>query len=219
MPIKCIVVDDHTLFRQGLRLLLESEADFQVIGEASDATQALEQVRELRPDVVLMDIGMRGMSSFEAARLVEKNYPATRLIFLTMYEDEEYLLQSLDVGASGYVLKDSPAPNLISAVREVYQGRKYLSPQVLDKLVDFHPGPLGFHGQARSSTLTPREREVLKMLAEGNPVKEVARLLGLSVKTVEVHKFNLMRKLKIHNKAQLVTYALQRKIVRTPAGA
>jgi two-component system, NarL family, response regulator NreC len=219
MPIKCIVVDDHTLFRQGLRLLLESEADFQVIGEASDATQALQQVRELRPDVVLMDIGMRGMSSFEAARLVEKNYPATRLIFLTMYEDEEYLLQSLDVGASGYVLKDSPAPNLISAVREVYQGRKYVSPQVLDKLVDFHPGPLGFHGQARSSTLTPREREVLKMLAEGNPVKEVARLLGLSVKTVEVHKFNLMRKLKIHNKAQLVTYALQRKIVRTPAGA
>ena len=219
MPIKCIVVDDHTLFRQGLRLLLESEADFQVIGEASDATQALEQVRELRPDVVLMDIGMRGMSSFEAARLVEKNYPATRLIFLTMYEDEEYLLQSLDVGASGYVLKDSPAPNLISAVREVYQGRKYLSPQVLDKLVDFHPGPLGFQGRARSSTLTPREREVLKMLAEGNPVKEVARLLGLSVKTVEVHKFNLMRKLKIHNKAQLVTYALQRKIVRTPAGA
>jgi DNA-binding NarL/FixJ family response regulator len=219
MPIKCIVVDDHTLFRQGLRLLLESEADFQVVGEASDAIQALEQVRELRPDVVLMDIGMPGMSSFEAARLVEKNYPGTRLIFLTMYEDEEYLLQCLDVGASGYVLKDSPAPNLISAVREVHQGRKYLSPQVLDKLVDFHSGPVGSHGQARSSTLTPREREVLKMIAEGNPVKEVARLLGLSVKTVEVHKFNLMRKLKIHNKAQLVTYALQRKIVKTPAGA
>jgi len=219
MPIKCIVVDDHTLFRQGLRLLLESETDFRVVGEASDAIQALEQVRELRPDVVLMDIGMPGMSSFEAARLVEKHYPGTRLIFLTMYEDEEYLLQCLDVGASGYVLKDSPAPNLISAVREVHQGRKYLSPQVLDKLVDFHSGPVGSHGQARSSTLTPREREVLKMIAEGNPVKEVARLLGRSVKTVEVHKFNLMRKLKIHNKAQLVTYALQRKIVKTPAGA
>ena len=220
MPIKCLVVDDHTLFRDGLRRLLESEPDFRVVGEARDAVEALEKVRELRPDVVLMDIGMPGMSSFEAARVIEKNYPSTKLIFLTMYEDEEYLLQCLDVGASGYVLKDAPPPRLLSAVREVHQGRKYLSPQVLEKLVDdFRSRSHGSPGQARSSTLTPREREVVKMIAEGNSVKEIATLLGLSVKTVEAHKFNLMRKLDIHNKAQLVTYAIQKKIVKMPAGA
>jgi len=219
MPIKCIVVDDHTLFREGLRRLLESEPDFQVVGEASDAIQALQKVREVNPDVVLMDIGMPGMSSFEAARLIERNSPGTRLIFLTMYEDEEYLLQSLDVGAAGYVLKDAPARKLINAVREVHQGRKYLSPQVLGKVVAFRSQLQGSHGQPRSSTLTPREREVLKMIAEGNSVKEIASLLGLSNKTVEAHKFNLMRKLKIHNKAQLVTYAIRRKIVNMPPGA
>jgi len=219
MSIKCIVVDDHTLFRDGLRRVLESEPDIEVVGEASDAGGGLNLIREIRPDVVLMDIGMPGLSSFEAARLVDKNFPGTRLVFLTMYEDEEYLLQCLDVGAAGYILKDAPAPKLIGAVREVYQGRKYLSPQVLDKLVGIRSGARGSYGMARSSTLTPREREVIKMIAEGNSVKEIATVLGLSIKTVEAHKFNLMRKLNIHNKAQLVTYAIQRKIVKMPAGA
>jgi len=219
MSIKCIVVDDHTLFRDGLRRVLESEPDIEVVGEASDAGGGLNLIREIRPDVVLMDIGMPGLSSFEAARLVDKNFPGTRLVFLTMYEDEEYLLQCLDVGAAGYILKDAPAPKLIGAVREVYQGRKYLSPQVLDKLVGIRAGARGSYGMARSSTLTPREREVIKMIAEGNSVKEIATVLGLSIKTVEAHKFNLMRKLNIHNKAQLVTYAIQRKIVKMPAGA
>src|SRR2546422_5084736 len=219
MPIKCVVVDDHALCGEGLRRLLESETDFQVVGEASNAIQALKKVGEVNPDVVLMDIGMPGMSSFEAARLIERNPPGTRLIFLTMYEDEEYLLQFLDVGAAGYVLKDAPAPKLINAVREVYQGHKSLSPQVLEKLVVFRSRPPGPHGLARGSTLTPREREVIKMIAEGNSAKEIAGVLGLSVKTVEAHKFNLMRKLNIHNKAQLVTYAIQKKIVKMPAGA
>ena len=220
MGIRCIIVDDHTLFREGLRRVLESEIDIQVVGEASDATQAIDQVRQNRPDVVLMDIGMPGMSSFEAARQIDKDSPGTRLIFLTMHEDEEYLLQCLDVGAFGYMLKDAPAPKLISAVRDVFQGRKYLSPQVLGKLVDdFRSRAQGRRGQPRGATLTPREREVVKMIAEGNSVKEIAALLGLSIKTVEAHKFNLMRKLDIHNKAQLVTYAIQKKIVKMPAGA
>src|SRR5438874_13347960 len=124
MSIKCIVVDDHTLFREGLRRLLDSEPDIKVIGEACDAVGALDRVRELRPEVVLMDIGMPGLSSFEAARLVDRNFPGTRLGFLTTYEDEEYLLQCLDVGAAGYILKDAAAPKLIGAVREVHQGRK-----------------------------------------------------------------------------------------------
>jgi DNA-binding NarL/FixJ family response regulator len=219
MSITCLIVDDHTLFREGLRRVLEGESDIQVVGEAADATTAIDQARELRPQVVLMDIGMPGMSSFDAARMMERESPSSRLIFLTMYEDEEYLLQCLDVGAFGYILKDAPAPKLIGAVRDVSQGRKYLSPQVLGKLVDdFRSRSQGPRGQARGATLTPREREVVKMIAEGNSVKEIARILGLSIKTVEAHKFNLMRKLDIHNKAQLVTYAIQKKIVRMPTG-
>jgi two-component system, NarL family, response regulator NreC len=218
--IRCILVDDHTLFRDGLRRVLENEPDIQVVGEAGNASEAVARVRELKPDVVLIDIGMPGMSSFEAARVITREFPGTRLIFLTMYEDEEYLIQCLDVGASGYILKDAPGPKLITAVREVSQGRKYLSPQVLGKLVDdLRARAQGPQIVARSSTLTPREREVVKLIAEGNSVKEIASLLGLSVKTIEAHKFNLMRKLNIHNKAQLVTYAIQKKIVKMPAGA
>ncbi len=219
-PIRCILVDDHTLFREGLRRILEAESDIQIVGEASNASEAVARVRELHPDVVLIDIGMPGMSSFEAARVINRESNGTRLIFLTMYEDEEYLLQCLDAGASGYILKDAPGPKLVTAVREVAQGRKYLSPQVLGKLVDdLRARSQGPQIVSRSSTLTPREREVVKLIAEGNSVKEIAALLGLSVKTIEAHKFNLMRKLNIHNKAQLVTYAIQKKIVKMPAGA
>lgn len=219
MAIRCIIVDDHTLFREGLRHVLESDPDLQVVGEASDAIHGIEEVRKLRPDIVLMDISMPGVSSFEAARQIEKESPGTRLIFLTMHEDEEYLLQCLEVGAFGYILKDAPPPKLIQAVRDVHQGRKYLSPQVLGKLVDDFRSRSQGRRQTRGATLTPREREVVKMIAEGNSVKQIAGILGLSIKTVEAHKFNLMRKLDIHNKAQLVTYAIQKKIVKMPAGA
>ena len=218
MPkIRCLLVDDHTLFRQGVRRLLESESDFEIVGESPDAGDAVEKARELRPDVVLMDIGMPGLSSFEATRQIKKNRPETKVLYLTMYEDEDYLLQCLEVGAAGYVLKDTPAPQLVSAVRDVYRGGKYLSSQVLGKLVeDFRSRVRDTRMQPRMSTLTPREREILKLLAEGNSVKEIAVILGLSVKTVEAHKFNLMRKLDIHNTAQLVTYAIQKKIIKVP---
>ena len=217
MPIKTLIVDDHTLFREGLRRVLNQEPDIEVVGEASDARSALELVARFTPHVVLMDIGMPGLSSFEAARLIQRADPGTKLIFLTMYEDEEYLQQCLEVAADGYILKDAPAAQLLGAVRDVYQGRKYLSPQVLDKLVS--QSGFGAPGLPRSSSLTPREREVVKMIAEGNSVRRIAELLGLSIKTVEAHKFNLMRKLNIHNKAQLVTYAIQKKIVRMPLQA
>ena len=218
MPkIKCLLVDDHTLFRQGVRRLLETESDFEVVAEAQDGGDAVEKAREMRPDIVLMDIGMPGLSSFESARQIKKTRPETKILFLTMYEDEDYLVQCLEVGASGYVLKDTPAPQLLTAVRDVFKGGKYLSSQVLGKLVeDFRSRVRDTRMRPRISTLTPREREILKLLAEGNSVKEIAVILGLSVKTVEAHKFNLMRKLDIHNKAQLVTYAIQKKIIKIP---
>ena len=133
MPISCLIVDDHTLFRDGIRHLLAGDPEIEVVGEANDASEALEKVAALQPDIVLMDVGMPGLSSFEAARMIDRNWPGTRVIFLTMYEDEEYLLQALDAGGSGYMLKDVAAPEMLEAVREVSRGRKYLSPRVLEK--------------------------------------------------------------------------------------
>jgi two-component system, NarL family, response regulator NreC len=221
MAIRCIIVDAHPSSREGLRQVLEREPDLEVVGEAGDAAQGHELVRDLKPDVVLMDIDIPGLSSLEAARLMARDAPETRLIFLTLEEDEKYLLRCMEVGAAGYLLKDSPAPKLLTAVRDVHHGRKYVSPQVLGKLVDeFRARGPGRRGQNRGAiTLTPREREVVKMIAEGKSVKEIAVRMGRSVKTIEAHKFNLMRKLDIHNKAQLVSYAIQKKIVKLPAGA
>jgi len=220
MAIRCIIVDAHTSFRERLRGVLVGEPDLQVVGEARRAAEGHELVRDLKPDVVLLDIDIAGMSGLEAARLMARDAPDTRVIFLTTHEDEEYLLRSMEVGAAGYILKDSPAPKLITAVRDVHHGRKYVSPQVLGRLVDdFRARGEGRRGRSAGMSLTPREREVVRMIAEGKSVKEIAVRLGRSVKTVEAHKFNLMRKLDIHNKAQLVTYAIQKKIVKMPAGA
>jgi two-component system response regulator NreC len=214
--IRILLVDDHTLFRQGIRTLLATEPDMEVVGEAANATDAVTLAGQLRPDVVLMDIGMAGMSSFEATRLIRKDRPETRVVFLSMYDDEDYLAECVEMGASGYILKESPAEQLIMAMREVQRGGSYLSPRLLSRLVDDFrmQGRGGAVRQPRFGTLTKREREILKLLAEGRSVKEIATEFDLSVKTVEAHKFNLMRKLDIHNKAQLVQYAIQKKIIR-----
>ena len=215
--IRILLADDHTLFRQGVKTLLSAESDMEVVGEAADGNSAAEKAAELRPDVVLMDIGMPGPSSFETTRQIKRSRPETRVLFLTMYDDEDYLVESMEVGASGYVLKDSPAPQLVAAVRDVCRGGSYLSPRMLSQLVDdFRTRVRSTDRLPRFATLTPREKEVLKMLAEGNSVKEVACQLNLSVKTIEAHKFNLMRKLDIHNKAQLVQYAIQKKVIKLP---
>jgi two-component system, NarL family, response regulator NreC len=217
--IRILLTDDHTLFRQGIKTLLSAEADLDIVGEAANGAEAVEKVNELRPDLVLMDIGMPGLSSFEATRQIKKARPDTKVLFLTMYDDEDYLVQCMEVGASGYVLKDSPAPQLLAALRDVYRGGSYLSPRMLSQLVDdFRSRIKSAHRQPRFATLTAREKEILKFLAEGESVKEIAAGLNLSVKTVEAHKFNLMRKLDIHNKAHLVQYAIQKKIIKIPIG-
>ena len=216
--IRIMLADDHTLFRQAIRTLISTEPDMEVVGEASNGGDAVEKAAEVRSDVVLMDIGMPGLSSFESARQIKKARPETKVLFLTMYDDQDYLVEGMEVGASGYVLKDSPAAQLVAAVRDICRGGSYLSPRMLSQLVDdFRSRIKSVNSLPRFSTLTTREREVLKMLAEGNTVKEIACDLNLSVKTVEAHKSNLMRKLDIHNKATLVQYAIQRKIIKIPA--
>jgi two-component system response regulator NreC len=213
--IRILLTDDHTLFRQGIRTLLSADPDLEVVGEAANAFDSVTESRQLRPDIVLMDIGMAGMSSFEATRQIRKERPETKVIFLSMYDDEDYLSECVEIGASGFVLKDSPADQLITAIREVHRGGTYLSPRLLTRLVDgFRLQGNNAIRQPRFGTLTKREREILKMLAEGKSVKEIATGFDLSVKTVEAHKFNLMRKLDIHNKAHLVQYAIQKKIIR-----
>ena len=215
--IRCVIADDHVLVRQGIRRLLQDESDVEIVGEAGDAAEALKCVMELRPDIVLMDIGMPGFSSFDATRVIQTDYPKTRVIFLTMHESQDYVMQGLQAGAAGYLLKDTPADKLASVLRDVHQGGTFVSPEVLGGLLDN-----GRFGQDRPrpsrTSLTPRETEIMKLLAEGNTVRKIAGMLGLSLKTVEAHKFNLMRKLDIHNKAELVHCAIRKKIVKMPAG-
>jgi two-component system, NarL family, response regulator NreC len=214
---RVLLTDDHTLFRQAIRTLLTAEADLEVVGEAANASESVTMAHQLRPDVVLMDIGMAGMSSFEATRQIRRDRPETHVLFLSMYDDEDYLAECMEIGANGYVLKDSPAEQLLTGIREVHRGGSYLSPRLLTRLVDgFRMQGRGGERQPRFGTLTKREREILKLLAEGKSVKEIAGGFDLSVKTVEAHKFNLMRKLDIHNKAQLVQYAIQKKVIRLP---
>ena len=211
-PIRCVIADDHALLRQGVNRLLQDEPDFEVVAEASNATDALKLVLEHRPDLILMDIGMPGPSSFEVARIIEQKCPQTRVVFLTMHEDQEYVMQGIQAGAAGYLLKDTPAHQLVSYLREVRSGGRCVSPELLNSWT----GASHSHAATRANRLTPREREIMKLLAEGNTARKVASLLGLSIKTVEAHKFNLMRKLDIHNKAQLVARAIQKKIVNFP---
>jgi len=169
--IRVLLTDDHMLFRHAIRNLLSAELDIDVVGEAANASEAVAQAALLRPDVVLMDIGMAGMSSFEATRQIRRERSDTRVLFLSMYDDEDYLAECVEIGASGYVLKDSPAEQLLTGIREVHRGGSYLSPRLLTRLVDgFRMQGRGVERQPRFGTLTKREREILKMLAEGRSV-------------------------------------------------
>ena len=179
--IRVLLVDDHTLFRQGVRTLLTAEPDIEVVGEAGSASEAVTLAAQSKADIVLMDVGMPGMSSFEATRQIRKLRAETRVVFLSMYDDEDYLAESVEIGASGYILKECPAEQLVNALREVHRGGNYLSPRLLARLVDdFRAHGHGPARQTRFGTLTKREREVTKLLAEGKSVKEVAASFDLS---------------------------------------
>jgi two-component system response regulator NreC len=184
------------------------------VGEATTGREAVEKAKRLRPEVVLMDLEMPEMSGLEATRRIVHADTGVKVVMLTLYDDEEVVARCLDAGAAGYVLKDGPSDQLLVAMEAVHKGQRYLSPAVLTKVVDYSRKK----GKTRTryDVLTAREREVLKLLADGHPTKEIAARLELSVKTADVHKTNLMRKLDIHDRAGLVKYAIQRKLIRVP---
>lgn len=210
--ISVLVCDDHALFREGVKTILNSQPDIEVIGEAADGKSAVDMAVRLYPQVVLMDISMPILKGFDAIRRIKKVRPATRALILTVYDDEDLVARCLDAGAAGYVLKDAPPLQLVYAVQTVYRGQQYMSPKVLTSVVrQYIAQPDSLKGSYQ--ILSDREREVLVLLAEGGSLKDIATQLNLSVKTVDAHKCNLMRKLDLHDRSELIRYAIRKKLV------
>jgi two-component system response regulator NreC len=213
--IRILICDDHPLFREGLRAILRDQPEFEVVGEAKNGIEAVDQARVLRPDVALMDIDMPELSGLEAMkRIVAARLPC-RVLILSLYDDEDLIARCLDAGAAGYVLKDGPTSQLLFAIEAAHRGERYMSPRALSVVVE-HAREGGKGTGTRYDLLTDREREVLRLLADGHSSKDLALRLQLSVKTVDAHKYNLMRKLGIHNRADLVKYAIRKKLVQVP---
>jgi two-component system response regulator NreC len=213
MSIRLLLVDDHAVVRSGLRMLLEHEADIEIVGEAGTARQALDLVAELRPDVVLMDIGLPDASGIETTAKVKLQLPEAAVVALTIHEDEEYFFKMLQSGASGYVPKRAAPEELLTAIRTAASGEVYLYPSLAKLLVkDFVSGT--HDASAALDGLTEREQEVLAYLAEGSSNLEIAEALSISPKTVARHRENLMRKLNLHSRADLVKYAIRKGIIQ-----
>jgi len=212
-PIRVLLADDHTLVRAGIRSLLENMEGIEVIAEAGDGREALRLVRTHRPDVVLMDIAMPGLNGLEAAARIAKKFPNVRVIILSMHVNEEYVLQALRAGAAGYMVKGADAAELEIAIRAVARGETYLSPMVSKHVVTDYIQRIS--GETSPlELLTPRQREVLQLIAEGYSTKKIARTLKISVKTVETHRMQLMERLDIHDIAGLVRYAIRVGLVK-----
>jgi two-component system, NarL family, response regulator NreC len=213
-PIRVLLADDHAILRAGLRLLLEREPDFAVVGEAGDGRVALEFLERQPADVAVMDVAMPGLNGMEATAEIARLYPKIGVIMLSMHGDEAYVLRCLRAGARGYILKESAEHELIAAIRAVVAGKPYFSPKVQRLLRQDHVARVQRSGVAdRFELLTAREREVLQLIAEGHSNKEVAGRLFLSVYTVETHRKNILEKLDLHGPADLILYAVRRGMV------
>jgi DNA-binding NarL/FixJ family response regulator len=214
MPIRVVLADDHVLIRAGLKALLHSLPNIQVVGEASDGHEAVDVVEKLQPDVVIMDIAMSNLNGLEAASRITRQQPKVNVIILSMHANEEYVGQALDAGATGYLLKGAEPAELELALKSVMRGEPYLSPSISKQLVHEY---LAYRKDKLGSAveLTARQREVLQLIAEGSSTKDIARKLGLSVKTVDTHRTELMRRLDIHDVTGLVRYAIRRGLVST----
>jgi len=210
--IKILIADDHKILRQGIRSLLAPQPDFEVIGETADGPETLKETFKLKPDVVLMDIGMPNLNGFEATRQIKKKLPEVKVLVLTMYLDDEYVLQALQSGASGYVLKDVAVEELVTAIRAVNNDQYYLSPSISRTVIDAYLRKTEKGEKESSELLTAREKEIVQLIAEGYTNKEIAAKLYISVKTVDAHRSHIMEKLDIHDVALLVKYAIRKGI-------
>jgi len=216
--IRVLLVDDHALVRAGIHSLLEEVESLEVVAETGDGRQALELIERLRPDVVLLDLGMAGLSGFEVLKVSREKFPEVRVIVITVHEEEEYAFHALRSGAAGYLPKTAAVAELRLAIDHVMGGKKYLSPNIVQRAAIDSSGHAR-EGQKTVADLTPRQREVLILIAEGHTTKEVARMLNISVKTVESHRGQLMDRLNIHDIAGLVRYAIKFGLVSIENGS
>jgi DNA-binding NarL/FixJ family response regulator len=209
-PARVILVEDHVVVRQGLRALLADEPDIEIVGEASNGREALQRVQELQPDLALMDISMPSLNGIEATRQIRQQYPEVKIVILSMHTNEEFVFQVLQAGASGYVLKHSDSSEILMAIRAALAGGSFLSPQISRAVIDSYVRRGEDPGRgSKLDQITPREREVLQLLAEGLSNQAIARQLSISVKTVESHRSSIMSKLGLSNKTELVRFALR----------
>jgi two-component system, NarL family, response regulator NreC len=213
MAVTVLLADDHPIVRQGLRHLLETQPDFKVVGEASDGLEASQMAERCHPDVLVVDMMMPGLNGLEVTRQVRQRSPATRIIVLSMHNNDAYVLQALKRGASGYVLKDSGPAEVVLAVKQVMLGKRYLSESLAEGLIEMLLKQTGNLPKDPYDELTNREREVFQLTAEGHSSSEIAERLCISPRTVEVHRTNLMEKLKLHSQMDVLRYAIRRGLV------
>jgi DNA-binding NarL/FixJ family response regulator len=211
---RVVIAEDYTILREGLRALLASDPIFEIVGEAADGREAIERVERLKPALVLMDLSMPRMNGMDAIREIKRRSAATKILVLTVHKAEEYILTTLKAGADGYVLKDSNQAELMMAIKSVLSGKHFISPAISEKVIDgYLDGRKILKTRTSWDTLTHREREILKLIAEGYKNKKIADLLCISVKTVEKHRANLMQKLDLHNTSALTTLALEKGLI------
>ncbi len=211
--ISVVLADDHQVVRQGFRSLLEDENDISVLGEAGNGSEALKLVRELKPDVLVLDLVMGTVSGIEVTREVCSRYPSTGVLILSMHSNEAYVIEALRAGARAYVLKDASAAELVTAIRKVVAGQRYLSSALSERAIEAYTTRIEQTSLDPYDTLTSRERQILHLVAEGRTSTEIAERMQISARTVETHRTNMMRKLNVRSKVELVRYALQRGIV------
>ena len=217
--ITVLLADDHTVVRQGLRALLEAEDDMTVVGEAENGRQAVQMAKRLQPEVVVMDIAMPSLNGLEATRQITRESPKSKVLILSSYSDDEYVQQLTDAGASGYLVKQTAAQDLVGAIREAKKGNAFFSPAISKRLLEHFRATIGRPpGEKKAPKLTPRELEVLQLIAEGYANKQIAGELFISIKTVEKHRQQLMHKLDIHDVAGLTRYAIAKGIIETSKG-
>lgn len=214
--IRVLIVDDHAMIREGIRALLEASKDFEVVGEACNGEEAVQKTREFSPAVVLMDIGMAGSDGLHATRCIKEEFPHVEILVLTIHDTEEYFFEILKAGASGYMLKEAPSSELFTAIKDVAQGKVHISSVMARKLLNDYLRRIKSGGEGKGfDILSSREKDVLRLIAEGLTNQEIAQKLVISVSTVQTYRSRIMEKLNLQNRSQLILYALQHNLVDT----